>query len=109
MKSRKGFTLIELLVVCALAVVPFIILCIIVACCISSCNSTEEGITAPKYDNGQVVQDILTKKQLLVAKNDFVWNKGKNSWDIKVKDGGILDKIGGFITNENEVEKVPED
>ena len=131
MKSRKGFTLIELLVTGAIL---FILTCVIVGIilfvvfCVKGCNAVDEAIETagaervarlesnpPKYKVGDNVYHKATDEKYVVAKNDCKWNEVKEGWDIKVKDGGHWDKLGGFGINENEVkatleipEKVPE-
>lgn len=124
MKSRKGVTLIELLVVGTILSVLTIfligvILCIVFA--VKGCDAVDEAFETagaervarlesnpPKYAVGDIVLHKATDAKMVVAKNDCSWNEVKEGWDIKVKDGGGWDKVGGFGINENEVKAVPE-
>jgi len=119
MKSRKGFTLIELLVV--LVVFGFAVCIIvggIVGCCmlVKGANAIDSHIEAseaeyadkmanqpPKYAVGDIVYHKASDAKMVVANNASSWNNVKQGWDIKVKDGGALDKVGGWIINETEV------
>lgn len=123
MKSRKGFTLIELLIACFLAglVICGIGGCLIVHGCNKGVDAVETKAEAlrteraerlyshpPKFEVGDVVYHKATDAKLLVAKNCTSWNEVKGGWNIKVKDGGQWDKVGGFGINENEVKTSPE-
>ena len=113
--NRKGFTLIEGLVVAALIVMVlgFVGCCTLV---VKGCNSVDNSLETlktvkeeklisnpPLFVVGDIVYHKATDKRLIVAKNNCSWNVDKEGWDIKVKDGGGWDKVGGFKMNENEV------
>lgn len=113
--SRKGVTIIEVLVV---IMIVFILSCF-VGCCtlvVKGCNSVGNSIETikavkaekmesnpPLYAVGDTVYHKATDKKLIVSKNNCSWNEVKGGWDIKVKDGGFSDKVGGFGMNEKEV------
>jgi len=119
MKSRKGITLIEII---GLVFVCFVLIVIVGGGClmVKGCNyvvdtvetTVDDKATAhaerlvsnpPLYKVGDIVYHKASDQKLLVAKKSTSWNEVKEGWDMKVKDGGNMDKIGGFIINENEV------
>jgi prepilin-type N-terminal cleavage/methylation domain-containing protein len=117
--NKKGFTLVELLVV--LVVFGFaccIVIGGVVGCCmlVKGANAIDAHLEAseaeyadkmannpPKYAVGDIVYHKASDAKMVVANNTSSWNNVKQSWDIKVKDGGALDKVGGWIINETEV------
>jgi prepilin-type N-terminal cleavage/methylation domain-containing protein len=125
MNKRKGFTLIEVIVI----VVILTILTVIGGCitiCVKGCNKAVDTIEAsvadkdaayaarlvsnpPQYAIGDIVYHKATDGKMIVAKNACSWNEIKDGWNIKVKDGGNMDKIGGFGMNENEVKATLDD
>jgi len=124
MKSRKGVTLIELMVVgTILSILSAIIIGVIFffVFLFKGVDAIDEAIETagaervarlesnpPKYAVGDIVYHKASNAKMVVAKNDCSWNEVKEGWDIKVKDGGNWDKVGGFGINENEVKAVPE-
>ncbi len=127
MKSRKGFTLIELLVVGAIITIIGAFLiggCIVVGFIVKGVNAADTAIdnatsahtqrlvsNPPLYEVGDIVYHKATDAKMIVVKRYTFWNVVKEGWDIKVKDGGGWDKVGGFTINEREVKpslKVPE-
>ena len=119
MKSRKGFTIIEVLVL--VAIIAFMAtavigICLVVKGCnhvIDTIETTADNIeqeradrlvsNPPLYAIGDIVYHKASDEKMVVAKNTCFWNKIKEGWDIKVKDGGNWDKVGGFGINETEV------
>lgn len=113
--NRKGVTIIGVLVVVAIV---FIISCF-VGCCtlvVKGYNSVSNSIETlkvvkaekmesnpPLYEVGDIVFHKATDKRLIVSKNNYSWNEVKGGWNIRVKDGGFSDKLGGFVMNEKEV------
>jgi hypothetical protein len=112
MKSRKGFTLIELIVFFAILIVFSAIVTgiVLVGIGIYHFTKSDDAIlesNPPIYTNGQIVSNTLTGKQLIVVDSHFSWNKSSGCWNVKVQDGGVLDKIGGYICLETVLK--PED
>lgn len=119
MRSRKGVTLIELLVVAVIAIVLSCILggVLFVGCvAVKGYNAADNAIETakvekaerlisnpPLYAVGDIVYHKASDEKMVVAKNACSWNDVKQGWDIKVKDGGSWDRIGGFGINETEV------
>jgi prepilin-type N-terminal cleavage/methylation domain-containing protein len=117
--NRKGFTLIELLVVIAIiGILGMIVTGVIVGgcCIIKGVNAAaaadeaalvehEERLISnpPLYAVGDIVYHKASDEKMVVAKNACSWNDVKEGWNIKVKDGGNWDKVGGFGINETEV------
>ena len=127
MKSRKGFTLIELLVISTILTIIVSILiggCLFVGCIVKGVGVIDTEIdnrqdahtqrletNPPLYDVGDIVYHKATDAKMIVSKRYTFWNVVKEGWDIKVKDGGGWDKVGGFTINEREVKttlEVPE-
>ena len=121
MKSRKGFTLIELLVVCFIL---FMVACGIGGCCLVmyGCNKGVDAVETkaaalrteraermesnpPLYHAGDVVFHKATDARMIVANPSVNWNEVKEGWNMKVKDGGAWDKVGGTGINEIEVKR----
>jgi prepilin-type N-terminal cleavage/methylation domain-containing protein len=107
--NRKGFTLIELLVVLTILFVAITGIIIVVGCIVSACSGpdTDDLMVSnpPIFANGEIAQMVLDKKKVIVVNRALSWNKDKQNWNIKIKDGGKLDVIGGYIVNESELEK----
>lgn len=119
MKSRKGFTLIELLVVGFIGLIVIGGIVAVVSVCVFAVKGVDaidtvidEAAAArtvrlesnpPLYKVGDIVYHKATDAKMIVAKNSCSWNEVKEGWNIKVKDGGYLDKVGGFGINEKEV------
>lgn len=119
MKSRKGVTLIELLVV--IFIIGIILSIVIggivgIVCLVKGIGAVDMALdnravayeqrletNPPLYDVGDIVYHKASRGRMIVAKKNTLWNELKNGWDIKVKDGGSMDTIGGFIINETEV------
>ena len=117
--DRKGVTLIELLVLVVIVIVFSCILggVIFVGCCISKgVHAAENHVETAKVENagrlisnpplyavGDIVYHKASDEKMVVAKNACSWNDVKQGWDIKVKDGGNRDRVGGFGINETEV------
>jgi len=117
--KRRGMTLIEILVVIAIGLVLFIFIggiCLGIKGCNYVVNTVEtsvadnEALTAekmvsnpPKYKAGDIVYHKASDKKLIVAENACSWNKVQEGWNMKVKDGGNWDKVGGYSINEAEV------
>ena len=122
MKSRKGFTLIELLAVfIIIAVMSCIIIAGVVGCCmlVKGAKALDAHLEAgeaeradrlvsnpPIYDVGDIVYHKASNAKMVVVKNSCTWNDIKQGWNIKVKDGGQWDKVGGFSINEVEVKLI---
>jgi prepilin-type N-terminal cleavage/methylation domain-containing protein len=125
MKSSKGFTVIELMVI---LVIIGILLAIVVGgivgivCCVKGCNYVSDSIdnnaaayterletNPPLFAVGDIVYHKATDGKMVVAQNGCSWNEVKGGWDIKVKDGGSWDKVGGFGINETEVKPTLEE
>ena len=115
MKSRKGITLIEILI---LIVVCFFLLVLVGGGClmVKGCNMVEQSFddataahasrlvsNPPIYAVGDIVYHKATDAKMVVAKNSSSWNDVKEGWNMKVKNGGNWDQVGGKSVNETEV------
>lgn len=117
--KRKGFTLIELLVLIAIGFFLLIFIGAIVLG-VKGCNyvvdtvetTVEENAEAkaarlesdpPTYKVGDIVYHKASEKRLLISDNAVSWNEVQECWNIKVKDGGNWDKVGGQTVSEAEV------
>jgi prepilin-type N-terminal cleavage/methylation domain-containing protein len=117
--NKKGFTLIELIVV----LVVFVVACCFLIFGVVFFVGLSKGVSAidakleaseveyaakmanqpPIYAVGDIVYHKASDAKMVVANNASSWNNVKQGWDIKVKDGGALDKLGGWGINETEV------
>jgi len=107
--KRKGFTLIELLVVIAiismLAAVAGVVIGVIVWATSGPDTDALMVSNPPVFADGEIAQKVLDKKKVIIVNRALSWNEDKQNWNVKIKDGGKLDVVGGYIVNESELEK----
>ncbi len=119
MKSRKGITLIEILV---LVVICFFLLVVVGGGClmVKGCNYVVDKVettaadikqdradrlevSPPKHKAGDVIYHKASDEKMIVADPSYSWNDIKEGWNMKVKNGGNWDQVGGKTVNETEV------
>jgi len=113
--NKKGFLISELLWAMLGAFIIIIIVSFIVLG-IRGCNKAVSYVESEKeakiknekthlalYAVGEIVYHKASDEKMVISNNKYNWNELKQGWDIKVKDGGMLDKVGGYVINEMEV------
>jgi len=107
--NRKGFTLIELLVVIAILSILSSIVVGGIALTIWACSGPDIDdlivSNPPVFTDGEIAQKVLDKKKVIIVDRALSWNEDKQNWNVRIKDGGKLDVIGGYVVNESELEK----
>ena len=123
--KNKGLTIVEVmvLIVIMLLIGGFITgVCVVVKGCNyvvarvdgdiekAEIQRAEKLVTNPPlYAVGDIVYHKANNDKMVVAQNCCSWNDIKQGWDIKVKDGGNWDRVGGFGINETEVKSTTKD